>query len=130
MARNALSPRHELAPALAGRLRAESHDAIHVTDIGHGNLSDDDIFRRAVEDHRIVVTFDLDFGEIAGATKASGSGIVLLRLKRAGQTYLWDRLRTAIAVAGPALDDGAIVLVEDARIRVRRRRPDNEIAEP
>lgn len=115
-----------LPPALAGRLRAESHDAIHVTEIGHGNLSDDDIFRRAVEERRIVVTFDLDFGEIAGAAIASGSGVVLLRLKRAGQTYLWDRLRTAIAVAGQAMDDGAIVLVEDARIRVRRRQLDDE----
>src|SRR6185437_15344933 len=48
--------------------------------------------RRSAEG-RIVVTFDLDFGEIAG-----------------------------LAATGEALAEGAVVLVEDTRIRVRRMR--------
>ena len=52
--------------AMAARLRADGHDAIHVSDTGYGNLSDREIFERAAADHRIVVTFDLDFGKSLG----------------------------------------------------------------
>ena len=112
-----------LPPALAGRLRAEGHDAIHVLDAGYRDLADREIFQRAAEDRRVVVTFDLDFGEIAGVTTRSGSGVVLLRLKLARQSYVWGRLRVAIAEAGAAMEAGAVVLVEDARIRIRRMPP-------
>src|SRR4051794_1979241 len=96
-----------LPPAIAARLRTAGHDAIHVLDAGYGNLPDREIFERAAADHRIVVTFDLDFGEIAGATHHHPSaGVVLLRLKLARQSYLWDRLGVAIAEAGSALEAG------------------------
>lgn len=112
-----------LPPALADRLRAEGHDAVHVLDAGIGNLPDREIFEQAAKDQRIVVTFDLDFGEIAGSFDHPASGVVLLRLKLARQSYLWDRLQIAIAEAGGAMEEGAVVLVEDARIRVRRMPP-------
>jgi predicted nuclease of predicted toxin-antitoxin system len=113
-----------LPPAIAARLRAEGHDAIHVRDAGYGNLPDREIFARAAEDHRIIVSCDLDFGEIAGSAAHPGSGVILLRLKLARQAYLWDRIQVAIAAAGDAMDAGAIVLVEDARIRIRRMEPE------
>jgi len=109
-----------LPPAIADRLRGEGHDAIHALNAGYGSLSDRDIFQRAAKDHRIVVSFDLDFGEIAGAATHPGSGVILLRLRLTRQSYLWGRLRIAIAETGDALGTGAIVIVEDARIRVRR----------
>ncbi len=112
-----------LPPAIADRLRAEGHDAIHALDAGFGNFSDRDLFERAAKDGRIVVTFDLDFGEIGGAADRSASGVVLLRLRLARQSSLWDRLRVAIAEAGDAMETGAFVVVEDARIRIRRMPP-------
>jgi predicted nuclease of predicted toxin-antitoxin system len=111
-----------LSPSLAARLREQGHDALHVIDIGQGSLPDQDVFTRASADRRIVITFDLDFGEIAGAIDETRSGLLLLRLRRAGQSYVWNRLQVAIAQAGEALAAGAIVLVEDTRIRVRRPR--------
>jgi predicted nuclease of predicted toxin-antitoxin system len=113
-----------LPPAIVDRLRAEGHDTIHVRDAGYGNLPDREIFERAAEDLRIVVTFDLDFGEIAGAAVHPRFGVILLRLKSARQASVWDRIRVAIAEAGNALGAGAIVLVEDARIRIRRMPPE------
>ena len=113
-----------LPPALADRLRAEGHDAIHVLDAGLGNLPDRAIFEQAAEDRRIVVTFDLDFGEIAGFAGPGNSSIILLRLRSARQLHLLDRLRVAIARVGDALQTGAILLVEDSRVRVRRTSPE------
>src|SRR5579862_7047042 len=100
-----------LPPALADRLRAEGHDAIHVRDAGYCDLPDREIFERAAEDRRIVVTFDLDFGEIAGVAVHPRFGVILLRLRSARQASVWKRIQVAVAEAGNALEAGAIVLV-------------------
>lgn len=109
-----------MPPSFAERLQAEGHDAIHVLHRGLGDLPDREIFEHSAADDRIVVTFDLDFGEIAGAVGEPGPGVILLRLRLARPAYLWDRLRIAIAETSEALRAGAIVLVEDSRIRIRR----------
>jgi len=80
-------------------------------------------FARAAEDRRIVVTFDLDFGELVAVRSVSGPGVALLRLRLVRQSRLRERLRVAIVEAADALQAGAIVVVEDARIRIRRMPP-------
>jgi predicted nuclease of predicted toxin-antitoxin system len=120
---DALSPRYEPAARTCRSVAAEGHDAIHVLDTGYGDPPDSDICVRAATDGRIVVTFDLDFGEIAGLVHGAGSSVVLLRLSLVRQSHLWNRLKVAIAAAGEAMEAGAIVLVEDARIRIRRMPP-------
>ena len=82
-------------------------------------------FARAAEDRRIVVTFDLDFGEIVALRGVAGAGVALLRLRLVRQSRLRERLRVAIAEASGALQAGAIVVVEDTRIRIRRMPPGN-----
>ena len=44
-------------------LRQSGHDVVHLSDRGLQRLPNGEIFRLAAED-RIVLTFDLDFGEI------------------------------------------------------------------
>jgi predicted nuclease of predicted toxin-antitoxin system len=108
--------------AIADRLPAEGHDAVHALVEGFAMLPDREIFERAAADRRVVVTFDLDFGEISWSAASGNCGVLLLRLKRAPQSHLWKRLSVAISQAGDALETGAVVLVGDARIRVKRPR--------
>jgi len=112
-----------LPPAVAEWLRSEGHNAVHIREIGLAHLRDHEIFARAAEEGRIVVTFDLDFGETVGLVGATGSGVVLLRLRLASPQYLCQRLQAAIAQAAEAMRAGAIVVVEDTRIRIRRMPP-------
>jgi predicted nuclease of predicted toxin-antitoxin system len=109
-----------LPPAMAEWMRSDGHDAVHVRDLGQAQSPDYEIFAHAAADRRIVVTFDLDFGEIAAFAHGTGIGVVLLRLRLARHSYLRGRLRAAVVEAAEALQAGAIVLVEDARIRIRR----------
>ena len=51
---------------MADWLRSAGHDAVHVRELGLSDAPDREIFERAAANSRIVVTFDLDFGEIAG----------------------------------------------------------------
>jgi|SRR5215472_7879651 len=62
-----------LPPAMAEWLRSEGHDAIHIREIGLAHLPDHEIVARAADERRIVVTLDLDFGEIAGLAGATGA---------------------------------------------------------
>jgi predicted nuclease of predicted toxin-antitoxin system len=45
-------------------LRAEGHDAVHLREEGLQRLPNGEIFEKAISEGRIVLTFDLDFGEI------------------------------------------------------------------
>jgi predicted nuclease of predicted toxin-antitoxin system len=109
--------------AMAEWLRSQGHDAVHIREIGLAHLPDHEIFERAADERRILVTLDLDFGEIAGMAGATGATVVLLRLRLARQDYLCRRLQTAIVEAAEALEAGATTVVEDARIRIRRMPP-------
>ena len=112
-----------LPPAIAEWLQSKGHDAVHIREIGLGHLPDREVFARAAEEGWIVVTFDLDFGEIAGLAGATGATVLLLRLRLVHQDYFRQRLQAAIVEAAEALEAGATVVVEDARIRIRRMPP-------
>src|SRR5271165_3346515 len=45
-------------------LRAAGHDAVHLRDEGLQRLPNGDIFQKGFTEQRIVLTFDVDFGEI------------------------------------------------------------------
>lgn len=45
-------------------LRHLSHDVVHLRDQGLIRMEDPDIVKKAKQEGRIVLTFDLDFGEI------------------------------------------------------------------
>ena len=111
-----------LSPAMADWLRGEGHDAVHARDIGFSALPDRDLFAHAVTEDRILITFDLDFGDIVGAAGGAGLGVLLLRLRSPRQAHMRQRVQTAISVSAEALIAGAVVLVEDVRIRVRSMR--------
>ena len=64
----------------------------------------------------------LIFGDIVGAAGGAGPGVLLLRLRSPRQAHMRQRVQTAIALTAEALLTGAVVLVEDARIRVRSMR--------
>ncbi|HXK40245.1 MAG TPA: DUF5615 family PIN-like protein [Candidatus Paceibacterota bacterium] len=50
-------------------LRSAGHDAIHLRDEGLHRLPNGDIFQKGFIEHRVVLTFDLDFGEIVAASE-------------------------------------------------------------
>ena len=115
-----------LPPQLAIWLRGQGHDAVHAIDGGLGASSDHEILMRAATEHRVIISFDLDFGDIVGTARQLRTGVILLRLRSARQAHMRQRLQVAIAQAGDAMEQGAIVLVEDARIRIRRMPPQRQ----
>jgi len=57
------------------------HDAVHLEELGQRTLPDPDIFRMARETKRVLLTFDLDFTDIAVATRATFPSVIVFRLR-------------------------------------------------
>jgi predicted nuclease of predicted toxin-antitoxin system len=101
-------------------LRSAGHDAIHLRDEGLQALPNGEIFQKAIREQRIVLTFDLDFGEIVAASGGRSVSVVLFRLRNTRADFVIQRLEIVLGQGTEELAQGAVVLVEDGRYRVRR----------
>ena len=100
-------------------LREHGYDAVHVRELGMGQSLDANILARARSENRIVLTFDLDFGDLLAAWDAQPSPVILFRLRNTRTAFVIQRLSTVISECADALTRGAIVIVEETRHRVR-----------
>jgi predicted nuclease of predicted toxin-antitoxin system len=100
-------------------LRQDGNDATHLRDEGLQTLADRLIFQKAIVEDRIIITFDLDFGEIAALSQRKVVSVVILRLNNSRADYVIQRLGAVLPVVEHALQSGAIVTIEDTRHRIR-----------
>ena len=101
-------------------LREAGHDVVHLREKGLQRLPNGEIFRKAHVEQHVVLTFDLDFGEILAHCAGQIVSVVLFRLHNTRTDRVIDRLASVLRHAGAALATGAIVVVEEGRHRVRR----------
>lgn len=92
---------------------------MHLSDENLHRLPNGLIFEKAHAENRIVLTFDLDFGEIVALSGGLQVSIVLFRLRNTRTPHVMERLRRVLDESGDALQQGAIIVVEETRHRVR-----------
>jgi predicted nuclease of predicted toxin-antitoxin system len=109
-----LSPRLAEAPTDAG------HDAVHVQIAVGLDATADAVFDHARVDQRVIVTAAPDFGDLLAHRATTEPSVILLR-RRTGRrpSQQAELLLGHLDSFQPDLDGGAIVVIEQARIRVR-----------
>jgi predicted nuclease of predicted toxin-antitoxin system len=101
-------------------LNRAGHNAVHVRELGMQAAADQEIFERAAQDGRVIVSADTDFGTLLAIRKQTAPSVVLFRHgsqhRPADQAAL---LNANLQQLADALEGGSVVVIEPERIRVR-----------
>jgi predicted nuclease of predicted toxin-antitoxin system len=84
-------------------LRTQGHDAAHLRDEGLQRLPDREIFEKAGREQRIVLTFDLHFGEILAGSRGKTVSVILFRLHNTRTEFVIQRLSKVLSVSNDQL---------------------------
>jgi predicted nuclease of predicted toxin-antitoxin system len=110
-----------LSPDVAEVLTAAGHDAVHVRSLSLHTATDEIIFQTAIDQERVLISADTDFGTILTMRQQARPSVILLRhgvpRRPADQVTL---LLSNLPPLTADLEAGAIVVFRGDRIRVRR----------
>ena len=109
-----------LSPLVAAELQNAGHDAVHIRAYGMQMDSDTLVLARAAAEDRTLLTADTDFGGLLAASNDPKPSVVIFRKGTDRQ----PRLQVQLLLANlPQLEqqfhDGSVVIIEEARIRIR-----------
>ena len=108
-----------IATSTVRALVEAGHDAVHLGELGLQRLADDQILVKARDEKRIVLTFDLDFADLLALGLLDFPSVVIFRLHDETPASVTPKLNQVIAEREAELERGALIIIEDARYRMR-----------
>ena len=112
---------NNLSPALVEHLKVGGHDAVHVRAYDLHAAPDEVVLQRSRDEQRVLISADTDFGALLARQHSEQPSVLLLR--RATPRRAVDQARLILANL-PAVEAdlaaGAVVILSDQRLRVRR----------
>ncbi len=109
-----------ISPKTVRFLRKLGYDAIHLSDEGLFRLDDAAILIKARKEGRILLTHDLDFGELIAASHAHLPSIIVFRLRNMRPENVNYHLQQIITQYGAIIESGVFISVTEGRFRVRK----------
>ncbi len=82
-------------------------------------MVDGDILKKALQENRVVLTNDLDFGELLAASGGNLPSVIVFRLKDMRPSNVGKHIFSIINQQSDALNQGAIISVTEKKIRIR-----------
>jgi predicted nuclease of predicted toxin-antitoxin system len=110
-----------LSPRFAELLGDAGHDSAHVRDLGLTSASDAVILETARRESRTIISADTDFAALLAHGHLQKPSVVLFRRQRDRRSSVQARLLLDnLDAVAEDLEIGAVVVLTDDRLRVRR----------
>lgn len=100
-------------------LRDKGFDAVHLREQNLQRLPDSEIIQKGHAEGRIILTCDLEFGSLMAASGNIQPSVILFRLEDETPENVNRKLLDVFESSQDALAQGAIIVVEEARHRIR-----------
>jgi predicted nuclease of predicted toxin-antitoxin system len=108
-----------LPPEWVEALQSLGWHAVHWSTIGAPDATDRTIMDWARVHGYVVFTHDLDFGAVLAATGAIGPSVIQVRTQDVMPKHLGPVLTAILSQHQPVLEKGALIIVDEAKSRVR-----------
>lgn len=109
-----------LPPDLSQGLSDAGHDAVHWSEVGDPKAMDVMILKWALEQHRVILTHDLDFNTLLYDSQGAGPSVVIIREQDTSpETTLRPMLRILTQFEAELLE-GALISMGRHVARMRR----------
>ncbi len=95
-------------------------DTVHVGEIGYATAEDAAILQLSRDEQRVVVTLDADFHALLALSGATAPSVIRIRIEGLRAAELTSLLQAVLNQCQHDLEHGAMVTVQEQRLRVRR----------
>lgn len=109
-----------IPPSFGHRLVEVGHACRHVAEIGMSQASDNEIVKQARANQEIIITHDLDYGQLLAFSGKANPSVIIFRFRDTSSENMFARLMDKWPEIEQPLAHGAIVVMEDASLRIRR----------
>jgi len=108
-----------ISPKTVTYLRTLGHDVYRISERGLSKAKDREIVDIAENEQRIILTMDLDFPAIIAISRKSTPSAIIFRLSDESHETVNFLLNDILPKVERELINGAIVIIEDERYRIR-----------
>lgn len=110
-----------LSPEIAHGLTRVGHDALDVCKCGVASARDSIILAHALTEARILISSDMDFGDLLAASGQSAPSVILLRMTDGDPDIELPLILKSIRDprVAAALFQGCILVIDPGRVRIR-----------
>ena len=109
-----------ISPQTVSFLRDLGYKASHLHEQGLDRLADSEILEKARQEQSILLTHDLDFGDLLAASSAQLPSVIIFRLRSMRPERVNLYLRNVLTLHSRVFADGVIVTITEAGARIRR----------
>ncbi len=108
-----------ISPRVVSALRERGHEAIHLQEEGLGRMPDGEILAKARTEGRVLLTHDLDFGELLAASGGELPSVIIFRLRDMRADNVNFHLFSILEKQSAALEKGVVCSVSERKVRIR-----------